>query len=160
MPTFDHIDAEIDALVKALAPVQEKIRRDVKRGGIGRCLQLLPTAPAAPEDGKAEAADVDAIATPAGETLRRVSDGLDAKGQPKTVVMREPHPTWESLGILPKKCLARYSCDCYEGPKGHGWVLNAETVVDGTTYRRAVNVGPETWREQEWREVVPPSFPK
>lgn len=43
----------------------------------------------------------------------------------------------------------------YEGPEGHGWVLRAETVVDGVLYRRAVNVGPEDWRAQEWTEVVP-----
>lgn len=44
--------------------------------------------------------------------------------------------------------------DVYEGPKGKGYVVNYEIVKDGKTLRKAINFGPEEWRERDWAEVV------
>ena len=53
---------------------------------------------------------------------------------------------------------AGYACwvDVYDGPKGKGFVVNYETKRKGIVFRKAINLGPEEGREQDWAEVVPP----
>jgi len=46
-----------------------------------------------------------------------------------------------------------YWVDVYDGPKGKGYVIRYETTRAGKLVRKAVNFGPETWREQDWEEV-------
>jgi len=43
--------------------------------------------------------------------------------------------------------------DVYEGPSGAGYVLVVTALVDGVTWERDINVGPETYRDQPWFEV-------
>lgn len=38
----------------------------------------------------------------------------------------------------------------YDGPAGRGWEAVIEMVDNGQLWRRVVNSGPETWREQPW----------
>jgi hypothetical protein len=49
-----------------------------------------------------------------------------------------------------------YSCwvDVYDGPSGKGLVVNYEVDRKGVKFHKAVNVGPEQYREQDWTEVV------
>ena len=42
--------------------------------------------------------------------------------------------------------------DVYDGPRGQGFVVNYEAVRNGVLFRKAVNIGPETEREQDWTE--------
>lgn len=42
----------------------------------------------------------------------------------------------------------------YDGPSGHGYVVCGEVVEGGATYTKAVNVGPETYRNQAWSEIT------
>lgn len=41
----------------------------------------------------------------------------------------------------------------YDGPRGKGWVAILEATHNGTLYRRAQNVGPETWMPHAWRQI-------
>lgn len=43
--------------------------------------------------------------------------------------------------------------DVYEGPSGVGYVINYEVQRGSTTWRKAINFGPEKHREQDWEEV-------
>lgn len=51
---------------------------------------------------------------------------------------------------------AGYACwvDVYDGPLGAGLVVNYETTRKGVAFRKAINLGPEEYREQDWAEVV------
>ena len=40
--------------------------------------------------------------------------------------------------------------DVYDGPAGMGFTVTIETIDGGATWRRVVQSGPETWREQAW----------
>ena len=46
--------------------------------------------------------------------------------------------------------------DVYEGPQGIGYVVNYEVQRGSKLFHKSMNVGPETWREQDWEEVVEP----
>jgi len=46
--------------------------------------------------------------------------------------------------------------DVYEGPKGVGYVINYETARGIKLFHKAINYGPEDYREQDWTEVVEP----
>ena len=48
--------------------------------------------------------------------------------------------------------------DVYEGPKGIGYVVNYEVQRGGKPWQKAINYGPEDWREQDWTEVVEPKI--
>lgn len=53
-----------------------------------------------------------------------------------------------------------YTCwvDVYEGPRGIGYVVNYEMLRDDHPFRKAINFGPEKYREQDWTEVVEPDI--
>ena len=51
---------------------------------------------------------------------------------------------------LPTELAWRYSIDTYAGADGAGYVLNAETVIDGTVWRKSLNYGPENDRAADW----------
>lgn len=43
-----------------------------------------------------------------------------------------------------------FRVDNYSGPDGRGWVLWVGFKYEGAIWARAVNVGPETWRNLAW----------
>lgn len=47
-----------------------------------------------------------------------------------------------------------YWIDVYDGPLGKGYVINYECVRGGKLIQKAVNFGPEEWREQDWKEIA------
>jgi len=56
-----------------------------------------------------------------------------------------------SLVDVPIPC--RIRCDVYNGPGGWGYVASGEVRVNGKTYLRSVNRGPESWRTHDWALV-------
>jgi hypothetical protein len=60
--------------------------------------------------------------------------------------------SWSSMGIeLPAQTEAALSVDVYETRSGRGYVVNADVMLEGIYYRRAVNGGPDAWREHDWK---------
>src|SRR5204863_1705256 len=60
--------------------------------------------------------------------------------------------TWATFGLtLPAQTEAAFSVDVYQARAGHGYGVNADVIVAGVRYRRAVNHGPESWREHHWK---------
>ena len=60
---------------------------------------------------------------------------------------------WDDLGIEPPPTGYDSWVDVYEGPEGIGYVVNYEIEKGKVLYRKAVNFGPQTYREQDWTEV-------
>ena len=60
----------------------------------------------------------------------------------------------ESLGILPAPPGWTYWIDVYESPAGPGYQVCYEVRRGQKTFRKVVNVGPETARDRDWEEVV------
>lgn len=54
-----------------------------------------------------------------------------------------------------------YDCwvDVYEGPRGIGYVIHYETKRGQKTFRKSLNIGPETERERDWEEISPVQLP-
>lgn len=91
----------------------------------GRLVQLAPTHPRPPLD----------VTTP--NVLSRV---------PSEIV------TWYNSGVdLPRDMRVAIRVDVYDGPGGTGYVIIAELEHDSQCWRRAINAGPETWREYDWQ---------
>lgn len=77
---------------------------------------------------------------------------------------RMEHPsdqaeTGADLGIPAVPTMETLEVHCYDGPQGVGYVVFASAVLGGRLWRRAINVGPETWREDGWRDVTPEGTP-
>ena len=62
----------------------------------------------------------------------------------------------ESLGLLPPPAGWTYWIDVYESPTGPGYQVCYEVRRGQKTFRKVVNVGPETLRDQDWTEVPEP----
>lgn len=65
--------------------------------------------------------------------------------------------TWEDLaeGLIPAAMNSRMRIDTYLSSKGHGYVIVLEKIINGDTYRKSHNVGPETQKSHDWQMVVP-----
>lgn len=48
--------------------------------------------------------------------------------------------------------------DEYKGPYGVGYVLRSSYAMSGSKWIRAINVGPEYWRNRAWIEVDVATF--
>ena len=84
-----------------------------------------------------------------------VPDGITSSptDQPETLAY-----FWETFAELPDSLGWSFRIDTYYGPDGNGYVITISTLVDGETWERAVNYGPEAWRAAEWYHVVPFEF--
>jgi len=61
-----------------------------------------------------------------------------------------PH-NWNVPPITsPALAECRVAIHVYNGLQGQGYEIVGEYISSGVTYRRVINVGPETWREQAW----------
>lgn len=82
------------------------------------------------------------------------ADGEDALPD---LLNRAPHyqtETWlvfNALTALPIPCAV--TIDAYHGPQGQGWVATVRGRLNGITWERSQNVGPETWRTESWHQV-------
>lgn len=61
----------------------------------------------------------------------------------------EPYPLAIRTALLPMAL----RIDVYDGPEGTGYVATVYVTVQGVTYTRAAQVGPETWRQYGWRRA-------
>lgn len=58
--------------------------------------------------------------------------------------------SWSDEGhSVPSRSFS-FTVNVYKGPSGHGYELVCQFLDAGGRWRRVVNVGPETWREQPW----------
>ena len=68
--------------------------------------------------------------------------------------------SWDDLtaGTMPDQMLSRIRIDVYSSPNGEGFVLVAEKIVNGATYEKSYNVGPENQRSSDWQEISNEDF--
>ena len=73
-------------------------------------------------------------------------DRLDRKVNSKT-------PSWRETGAI-KRPLTSWPCSVavnfYSGPRGIGYTVAGEFTHDSKTYRKVIQFGNETEREQDW----------
>ena len=99
---------------------------------------------------KAEAAELDAAAAVENTTLRVVAEDALADTGKADSVPAKPLP------IAIEGELAAAGVE-YDGPDGRGLtILNVFTDKAGTQHVRVEQVGPETFREHDWQEVLIP----
>ena len=61
---------------------------------------------------------------------------------------------WDDALPLPATMPARLRIDIYEGPQGHGYTITLGVQIGTEVWRRVVNIGNETHREQAWHRVT------
>ena len=61
--------------------------------------------------------------------------------------------TWDDLatGVIPASMYTRMKIDTYVSQEGPGYVIVMEKILDGTTYIKSHNVGPESSRSHPWQ---------
>lgn len=124
--TLAEIRDAVDAKLATLWPTVQARQATYAANHNGRYFQLLPTHLILPADGL-ETALANLLAKPS----YQAESGADFGGWPATLPM----------------CLTIHQ---YDGPQGRGYAGICEVVVSGTTYWRAAQVGPETWRAFGW----------
>lgn len=60
---------------------------------------------------------------------------------------------WPDLISLPDVLPCALRIDTYHGPQGYGWSARLRVRVAGVVYERIGQVGPETWRVQDWQAM-------
>jgi len=66
----------------------------------------------------------------------------------------EGQESWAEFGVnLPQSLPASLQVDVYDGPLGSGYTVTADVVIEGKTWRRVANVGPESYRTMDWHIV-------
>lgn len=80
-----------------------------------------------------------------------VPDGINSSptDQPETLAY-----FWDVFAELPDVLAWSFRIDTYSGPDGDGYVLTVTTIVNGETWQRSVNYGPDTWRAADWYLLV------
>ena len=76
-----------------------------------------------------------------------IPDGIDQSptDQPESLAL-----FWDAFAELPDQLAWSFRIDTYSGPDGDGYVLTIETLINGETWTRAVNYGPDAWRAADW----------
>jgi hypothetical protein len=62
-------------------------------------------------------------------------------------------------GLLTDTLVINVAINVYQGPGGAGYEIVAEYEVDGQTWQRVRQYGPETWREHDWVQVPEEQYP-
>lgn len=130
-PQLEYIDAQINVLLPRLIDFQKQYRDLTKN--YYQALSSTSSIPAVPVS----------------------PDGI--KGSP-TDQQADLAYFWDSEAALPDVLAWSFRIDTYDGPTGPGYVLTVDTQVDGLTYERAINFGPEGWREYWWQMVKPEGY--
>jgi len=95
----------------------------------GRFFQGLKTPATTPADGASGAPD----------KTRRPSDQAE---------------NWNDANVtLPAQMQCSVEVHVYQGPQGWGYVIIGEVGAGGKKYHKAINVGPESHRSHDWREI-------
>ena len=82
------------------------------------------------------------------------SDGIDIAPDQVDRKPTDQLYAWSDVGPLPSQMGSSLSIDVYDGPSGKGYVVRLEVDINGTVWQRRWNVGPETWRSHNWRELI------
>ena len=122
----DQCDPLIDTLVTDLVSIQSTYKTANNKYWQGiACVPILPA------DGNEESSDLTVKPTDQAENWNDESISL--------------------ASTLPV-CL---QVDSYDGPQGLGYVVSGVVIEATRTYKRSVNIGPETYRTQIWTDVTP-----
>ena len=126
-----YYDAQIDLLIPHLDDFQYQYY--VTNGRYYQALESHATAPDVPT----------------------VPDEINASpsDQPESLAL-----FWDTYAALPEVLAWSFRIDTYSGPEGDGYVLTVSTVVNGETWQRSVNYGPDTWRNAGWYKVNASQF--
>ena len=75
----------------------------------------------------------------------------DPRGLAPDLRRRVGIDSWYSAAVeVPDVLLAAVRVDVYDGPRGWGYVIVAETTHNGQRWIREINIGGESWRELDW----------
>jgi hypothetical protein len=61
---------------------------------------------------------------------------------------------WDAAA-LPDALAWSFRIDTYSGPDGDGYVLVVTTQLNGDVWTRALDYGPESWRGNDWYQIIP-----
>jgi hypothetical protein len=78
-------------------------------------------------------------------------DNLDSHPEDQDETLAD---LWE-YASLPDEIAWSFRIDIYSGTGGDGYVLIVETMIDGDTWHREINFGPESYRNMDWFLVTP-----
>ena len=121
----DQIDPILDDLVTDLASIQSTYKT-----ANDKYWQGVPCVSITPADGNEESTDL-------------------------TVKPTDQDENWNDEAIsLASTLPVHLQVDSYDGPQGFGYVVIGIVIEATRTYRRSVNVGPETYRNQNWTDVT------
>lgn len=128
---LEYYDAQIDVMLPRLEAFQAQYY-----GVNGRYYQALESHTTAPD-------------------VPTVPDGIydSPTDQPEDLAL-----FWDSFAALPDVLAWSFRIGAYNGPDGDGFVLTVTTVVDGVTWQRTINQGPDTWRDADWHIYTPAEF--
>jgi len=87
-------------------------------------------------------------AAPPTDTNTAAPDMLDASPT-------DQDSSWDDIaaGTVPAEMLSRVRIDTYKSTQGHGYVVVVEKIINGKTYEKRHNVGPESSRSRDWTEL-------
>lgn len=130
-------DAVLNDLVDQLATIQESYKNAViatdeagRQISRGKYFQGLRTHNILPADGNKIAPD-------------------------KTKKPADQGENWADIGIvLPSSMELAVQVDVYEGPRGWGYVVIGIIEIAKKVWRKAINVGPEDYRNSDWQEIT------
>ncbi len=126
----DEVDVKINGVIANIIAFQAG-----EAGKSGKFYQVLWSHSQPPADGNLTAPDsIDSFPTD--------QPGKSARAQ------------W-GAAILPASLEARMRVDVYDGPQGKGFVIVVQSQLNGATWQRSINYGPETYRDQGWTELKP-----
>lgn len=130
------VDAKLDDLVTQLATIQGTYKTTNGKYWQGRaCTATVPA------DGATVASTPTDVPT---DQTRIQVEGIWYGG------------SWADVGItLDASLPVCLHVDAYDGPQGHGYVVNGMVTEGASTYQRSINVGPETYRTQAWTDITP-----
>ena len=77
---------------------------------------------------------------------------------PTDQIGKSAQAQWDAAK-LPASFDARIRVDVYDGPQGKGFVVVVQSQLNGATWQRSINYGPETYRDQGWMELKPVTTP-
>lgn len=81
------------------------------------------------------------------------ADGLATA--PDTSAAVNGSESWQAFGApLPATIECAFHVSTYAGPQGDGYIVTATVVVNGETWQRTANVGPESHRASGWRKLA------
>lgn len=126
--------ATIDALIALHWVKVQSWQATYAAGHRGQHFQALRSHSVLPADGQALAVDrLSTKPTDQAETLSALWSGA----------------------LLPASLPFAITLNTYDGPAGRGWEAVVELVLDGQTWQRVINSGPEAYRESGWARLEP-----